>query len=47
MQKEATEHFSLQKLKDFDDLSKKQKVSRDYGDDGNPIDLTNCFEELR
>ncbi len=45
-QKGYNEHFSLDKLKDFDDLTKKHKVQKENGDDS-PIDLTNCFEEMR
>lgn len=42
-QKGSFDYFSLEKLKDFEDLTKKHKVSKETSDDG-PIELTNCFE---
>lgn len=42
--KSASDHFSFDKLKDFDDLSKKHKVSKD-SDDG-PVDISSCFDTL-
>lgn len=42
--KNANEYFSFDKLKDFDDISKKHKINREP-DDG-PVDISNCFETL-
>lgn len=39
-----SDFFSFDKLKDFDDLSKKLKVSKET-DDG-PIDISQCFESM-
>lgn len=39
-----SDNFSFDKLKDFDDLSKKHKVSKD-SDDG-PVDISDCFRTL-
>ena len=40
----ASEYFNFEKLKDFDDISKKHKVNR-QSDEG-PIDISNCFETM-
>ena len=40
-QKGVNEYFNFQKLRDFEDLSKKHKTHKEYSD--GPIDLTNCF----
>lgn len=42
--KNVSDNFSFDKLKDFDDLSKKHKVSKD-SDDG-PVDISDCFRTL-
>lgn len=43
--KSHSEYFSFDKLKDFDDIGKKHKVSKEY--DEGPIDISQCFETMR
>ena len=43
--KNSGEYFNFEKLKDFDDLTKKSKVSYKDTDDG-PVDLFDCFKNL-
>lgn len=42
--KNVSDYFSFDKLKDFDDLSKKHRISKD-SDDG-PVDISDCFKNL-
>lgn len=43
--KSVSDYFTFDKLKDFDDISKKVRVSKDSGDDG-PVDISDCFKTL-
>jgi len=42
--KNVSDYFTFDKLKDFDDISKKHRISKD-SDDG-PVDISDCFKNL-
>ena len=43
--KSVSDNFNFDKLKDFDDLTKKNKISHKDQDDG-PVDIFDCFRNM-
>lgn len=43
--KNVSDNYNFEKLKDFDDLTKKSKSSYKETDDG-PVDIFDCFRNL-